>query len=96
MFLIREGERSLVSDCICCSTFRKDDRDYEQNQRPFTLLKKVKTNLLSNEAQVLFLKDDFKDPEAVETADNNSTAENVAASDNTDNAIDTKNISERY
>ena len=89
VFLIREGERSLVSDCICCSTFRKDERDYEQNQRSFTLLKKVKTKLLTNEAQVLFLKENFKDPEAVESADNSAT-ENTDASGSTDNAGNTK------
>ena len=36
IFLIREGERSIVSDCICCSTFIKEERDYEQNQRPYS------------------------------------------------------------
>lgn len=87
VFLIREGERSLVSDCICCSAFQKDGRDYEQNQRPFTLMKKVKTKLLTNETRVLFLKDGFKDPEAVETSDS-STVKNADASDNVENIVD--------
>ena len=56
IFLIREGERSLVSDCICCSTFVKDERDYEQNQRPYTLLKKAKTKLSDGKTDLLFLK----------------------------------------
>lgn len=85
VFLIREGERSTVSDCICCSTFRKDSRDYEQNQRPFTLMKKAKTNLLTSQTQVLYLKEGFADPDAQASTGKSSVegAGNTDASDNT-------------
>ena len=66
VFLIREGERSVVSDCICCSTFVKDDRDYEQNQRSYALLKKSKTLITAGTTTVLFIKDGFIDPETAE------------------------------
>ena len=62
VFMIREGERSIVSDCVCCSTFVKDSRDYEQNQRPFTLLQKTKTNLTDNSILVLYTKEGFVNP----------------------------------
>ena len=62
VFMIREGERSIVSDCICCSTFVKDIRDYEQNQRPFTLLKKTKTSLADNSSLILYTKEGFIEP----------------------------------
>ena len=64
VFLIREGDRSVVSDCVCCSAFVKDERDYEQNQRPYTLLKKTKTNLATKDTRVLFIKDNFIDPDS--------------------------------
>ena len=64
VFLIRNGGLDLVCDCICCSTFVKDYRDYEVNQRPYTLLKKTKTNLLTAESNILFIKPGFSDPEA--------------------------------
>lgn len=69
IFLIREGERSIVSDCICCSTFIKEERDYEQNQRPYTLMKKAKIRLTDGKTDVLFLKDGFIDPDASEESE---------------------------
>lgn len=64
VFLIRNGGLDLACDCICCSTFVKDYRDYEVNQRPYTLLKKTRTNLLTSEHSVLFIKPGFTDPES--------------------------------
>lgn len=61
VFLIMDSEQSNVANCICCSIFLKGDRNYEQNQRPYTLLKKIKTNLLNHSSQVLYLKDGFID-----------------------------------
>ena len=69
VFLIREGERSTASDCICCSTFLKDNRDYEQNQRSYTLMKKTKLNLNTGNTQVLFMKENFVDPGNQKTDD---------------------------
>ena len=59
VFMIREGERSVISDCVCCSAFVKDSRDYEQNQRSFALLHKSKTNLSSDTTSVLYVKEGF-------------------------------------
>lgn len=72
IFLIREGKRSIVSNCICCSTFIKDKRNYEQNQRPYTLLKKTKTKLSDGTANTLFIKNGFVDPDSL---DENNPAE---------------------
>ena len=35
-------------DFLCCSTFAKGDRDYEQNQKKRTLLKKERIHIPSN------------------------------------------------
>lgn len=59
VFIIREGERSVVADCTCCSTFIKGYRDYEENQRPYTLLKKCKTHIATDNTEVLYIKEGF-------------------------------------
>lgn len=64
VFLVKNGSTDMVCDCICCSTFVKDYRDYEVNQRPYTLLKKTRTNLLTSESSILFIKPGFTDSES--------------------------------
>lgn len=66
VFLIREGDRSIVADCTCCSTFIKGYRDYEENQRPYTLLKKCKTHIATDNAEVLYIKEGFTEDESSE------------------------------
>lgn len=43
-------------DFLCCSTFAKGDRDYEQNQKKRTLLKKERIHIPSNITTVLLNK----------------------------------------
>lgn len=62
VFLIRNGKKGLVCDCVCSSTFIKGTRDYGANQRPYTLLKKTRTNLSDNSTTILFQKEGFIEP----------------------------------
>ena len=76
VFLIREGERSVVADCICCSTFIKGKHNYEENQRSYTLLKKCKTHIASNNTVVLYIKDGFVENRTLSS--NQSASEDAA------------------
>jgi hypothetical protein len=40
-------------DFLCCSTFRKGDRDYETNQSPRTLMKKERIHIPTNTSTIL-------------------------------------------
>ena len=42
IFLIRCNIIESVDNYVCCSTFIKDQKDYEKNQRRCTILKKQK------------------------------------------------------
>lgn len=44
----------FACDCICSSAFVKDERDFEANQRPYSLLKKTKICLADNSEEILF------------------------------------------
>ncbi|MBR4776284.1 MAG: hypothetical protein IK007_01580 [Lachnospiraceae bacterium] len=59
IFLIKENQAGIISDCICSSTFIKEDRDYETNQRSYTLLKKSRTIISENITEVIYIKDGF-------------------------------------
>lgn len=52
VFLVKSG--STDEEVVCCSAFIKGDRDYKQNQRPRTILKKERTNIQTNEVVVLY------------------------------------------
>lgn len=59
VFLIKNGTVDVVCDYICCSTFVKDFRDYEINQRSYTLLQKTKTHIETSEETILFQREGF-------------------------------------
>ena len=61
IFLIRDDVQKSANNYVCCSTFIKDQRDYETNQRRCAILKKTKTLLSSNKVFVLYCKDGFKE-----------------------------------
>ena len=61
VFLFGGGPKAVVRECICRSIFTKGDRNYEENQRPYAVLKKTKTDLSNNQETILFVKDGFKD-----------------------------------
>ena len=48
--------KQMGGDFLCCSTFAKGDRDYEQNQKKRTLLKKERIHIPSNITTVLLNK----------------------------------------
>ncbi len=60
VFLIRQGEPGIISEYSCCSSFTRDEKDYEQNQRSRTILQKTKTRISDNSTQTLFVKDGYK------------------------------------
>ena len=62
VFLFGGSPKSVTRDCICRSIFIMDGRDYEENQRPYAILKKTRTDLSTNEESVLFVKPGFEDP----------------------------------
>ena len=63
VFLFGGSPRAIIRECICRSIFTKGERDYEENQRPYTVLKKTKTDLTSNQETILFMKPGFSDPD---------------------------------
>jgi len=55
VFIIQADlDGSAKCDYLCCSAFEQGERNFEQNQRPRTLLKNERVHLLSNTAVVLF------------------------------------------
>ncbi|MBQ9611668.1 MAG: hypothetical protein IJV14_03625 [Lachnospiraceae bacterium] len=63
VFLFGGSPRAIIRECICRSIFTKGERDYEENQRPYTVLKKTKTDLSTNQETVLFVKEGFTEPD---------------------------------
>lgn len=61
VFLTRVNKDKFTYECICTSAFLKGGRDFEANQRPYALLKKVKVCLADGSEEVLFQKNGFKD-----------------------------------
>lgn len=59
VFLIKNGTVDVACEYICCSTFVKDYRNYETNQRSYTLLQKTKVNIETSEETILFQRDGF-------------------------------------
>lgn len=51
-FIIKDGG-NMRCDFVCCSTFAEGKRNYRQNQRQCSLLKKVKVNKATGERAVL-------------------------------------------
>ncbi|MBQ4523249.1 MAG: hypothetical protein IJA10_09895 [Lachnospiraceae bacterium] len=58
--------RKAKCDYLCCSTFIKNERDYETNQRSRTILKKERIHILTNTSTILLDKihedTDIKNP----------------------------------
>lgn len=55
VFILQSAENgSAKCDYLCCSAFKQGDRNFEQNQRLRTLLKKERIHLPSNTSTVLF------------------------------------------
>lgn len=61
VFLVGGNPKSLVRECICRTVFIKGERNYEENQRPYALLKKVRISLDTNTETVLFIKEGFSE-----------------------------------
>ncbi len=60
VFLIRISRDELSCKCVCSSAFLKSNRNFDTNQRPYSLLKKTKVCLLDGSEEVLFLKSGFE------------------------------------
>lgn len=52
VFILKTSDTD--SDYLCCSAFKKGDRNYEENQRQRTILKKERISLYSEEKETLF------------------------------------------
>lgn len=54
IFLIQASpDGNAKCDYLCCSAFKKDERDYETNQRSRTLLKKERIHIGTNTSSIL-------------------------------------------
>ncbi len=54
IFIIKANSQDeLKCDFLCCSIFKKDERDYETNQRPRTLMKKERIHIPTNATDIL-------------------------------------------
>ena len=62
VFLFGGKPKALVRECICRSIFVMIDRNYEDNQRPYTILKKTRIDLSTQSETVLYIKDGFEEP----------------------------------
>ena len=49
-------EYNYLLTYLCCSAFKQGDRNYETNQRSYTLLKKERLHISSNTSTVFFNK----------------------------------------
>ena len=72
VFLFGGTPKAIIRECICRSIFTKGERNYEENQRPYTVLKKTKTDLSTNHETILYIKDGFSDPDQASNNDNES------------------------
>lgn len=57
VFLIKDSNSGVTKcDFVCCSIFEQGQRNYELNQRPYTLLKKSRIHIPTNTTAVLINK----------------------------------------
>ena len=57
VFIIQSSANGAAKcDFLCCSAFKQGDRNYETNQRSYTLLKKERLHISSNTSTVFFNK----------------------------------------
>lgn len=56
IFIIRADSTDNISVCdfVCCSAFTQTNRDYRENQRPRTILKKERICVSSSETVILY------------------------------------------
>lgn len=56
IFIIRSTSSGAISVCdfVCCSAFTQTDRDYRENQRPRTILKKERICVSTSENVILY------------------------------------------
>ena len=55
IFIIQATKNSTAKcDFLCCSAFRQGDRDYEANQKRFTLLRKERLHIPNNTSTLFF------------------------------------------
>ena len=55
VFIIQASSNGTAKcDFLCCSAFEQGDRNYETNQRSYTLLKKERIHITSNTSTVFF------------------------------------------
>ena len=50
----KNDPQEIKHHCLCCSAFYKAERDYTQNQRTCSLLRKEKVNIQSGETNTLY------------------------------------------
>ena len=61
VFLFGEKSKEKIQNCFCRSIFVGGQRNYTENQRMFTLLKKSRIQIKRKEETVLFIRDGFID-----------------------------------
>ena len=61
VFLFGEKPKEKVRNCFCRSIFVGGQRNYTENQRTFTLLKKSRTYIPTNKETILFMREGFTD-----------------------------------
>ena len=56
IFIIKSNSSGEISICdfVCCSAFMQTKRDYRENQRPRSILKKEQVHIATNTTKVLF------------------------------------------
>lgn len=56
IFIIKSSSSGEISICdfVCCSAFTQTKRDYRENQRPRSILKKERVHIATNTTTVLF------------------------------------------
>lgn len=58
VFLVRSGREE--NDFACCTAFIKGSRDYGSNQRAYTVLRKIKVDVMSGERTLLYKREGFE------------------------------------
>ena len=54
IFIIKSSSSGEICDFVCCSAFTQTKRDYRENQRPRSILKKERVHIATNTTTVLF------------------------------------------
>lgn len=56
IFIIKSSSSGEISICdfVCCSAFMQTKRDYRENQRPRSILKKERVHIATNTTTILF------------------------------------------